>query len=128
MRRALVLLALLAACRSPFNGPPAPEWPPIPRQVSTPLGPIPVVIVDSLRDDQGRLLDGGYHTSRRTIYIRRGIESRTRQWQVLRHEECHVALDDSGLANLIPTQTIQALCDAFASARVAEMQESLKPR
>jgi hypothetical protein len=126
----LVLLLVLTACRAPFQRV-EPELPPevlpeLPRQVVSPLGPIPVLLVDSLRAPTGELLDGGYHTERRVIYIRAGITSRARQWQVLRHEECHVVVDDAGLMNLIPAQLVQAICDAFATRRVAEMLAQAK--
>lgn len=119
--RYLVLLLLAAACGRPMLRSEPELLPELPRQAVSQLGPVPVLVVDSLRDDAGRLLDGGYHTSRRAIYIRRGIESRTRQWQVYFHEQCHIAIDDAGLANLIPPQIVQTLCDVFATQRVAEM-------
>lgn len=129
MKRIALVLALgLAACGSfarPITRPDIVDGlPPLPTQVPSQLGPIPIVIVDSLADEQGRPLMGGYHTMRRTIYLRREITSRRMQWYVLSHERCHIVFSDGGLDNLVPPQVVQAICDAFAANRVADMVAS----
>lgn len=126
MRYALVLLLTLAACRGPMQRVEPELLPPLPRQIVSQLGPVPVVFVDSLTDEEGRRLAGGFHTMRRTIYIRREITSRQMQWFVLYHESAHVIMHDSGLDNLIPPALAQSIADAFASARVAEMLTQAK--
>ena len=128
MKRALLLL-LLAGCFHPAKLPPDPSGlPPIPRSVETSLGSIPVIWVDSLSDEQGRPLAGGYHSMQRAIYLRRELTLRVVQWRVLFHEKCHVWVSDSGLDNLIPPQLVQSICDASATAQVAEMLAAAKGR
>lgn len=118
----LYALVLLAACGRPMVRPPEPELPPIPSQVVSQLGPVPVVVVDSLQNGNGQSALGGFHTIRRTIYIRRDVLENPRlAWLVLLHEQVHVFLFDSGIANLIPPDVAQAIADASAAYRVQEM-------
>ena len=124
MKRLLWLVPLLAACHfgKPITRVDIQEGlPPLPSQVPSQLGPIPIVWVDSLTDEHGRPLAGGYHSMRRTIYLRRSITSRRMQHYVAHHERCHAVLLDGGLDNIIPSAMVQAICDAFAQDRVAEM-------
>lgn len=121
-RTALLCLALLFACRAPVS------LPPIPQTVPSMLGPVPIVWVDSLRNTEGRALYGGWSGSRRTIYLRSDLKANpTHAHLVLRHEVCHVILEDFGLSNLLAPETEQALCDGFATYAVAELLQRKKP-
>jgi Zn-dependent peptidase ImmA (M78 family) len=122
----LVLLLLLAACAQPITRPEPELLPPLPNSIPSQLGPVAVLVVDSLHDDKGQALLGGFHTLRRSIYIRREITKREVQHYVLAHETCHVWIHDGGLDNLIPPPLVQAICDAFAAQRVAEMLTQAK--
>jgi hypothetical protein len=126
MRKLAFLLLVLTACRAPFQKVEPEILPPLPRTIASQLGPVPVVFVDSLHDDAGRPLLGGFHTLRRTIYIRREITKREVQYYVLFHEAAHVWLHDSGLDNLLPPPLVQSIADAFAAHRVAELLTQAK--
>ena len=62
---------------------------------------------------------GSWDDSTRTIDIdtRVGMEH---QWRVYYHEWMHACLADSGLENLFPDATVEALCDAVSTARMIE--------
>jgi len=51
--------------------------------------------------------------------------SREHQWRVLFHELTHAALHDSGMENLFDDKGVEALCDAFATARMHELRGEL---
>ena len=128
MKKLLWFVPLLAACHW-VTVAPEPELPPIPTQVMSQLGPVPVVIVDSLTNGEGRPMMGGFHTIRRTIYLRRDLLQNPRvAWVVLQHEICHVWSLDSGVGSLLSLESQQAVCDASAIYRVSEMLVSRKPR
>lgn len=128
MKKLLWLVPLLVGCTT-VSVAPEPELPPIPTQVMSQLGPVPVVIVDSLTNGEGRQMMGGFHTIRRTIYLRRDLLQNPRVAHVvLQHEICHVWSIDSGVAALLSMEAQQAICDASAIYRVSEMLLSRKPR
>lgn len=129
MRYALALLAFLVACRGPMSQAPAPELPPIPAQTTSQLGAVAVVWVDSLTNAEGKQMLGGFHTIRRTIYLRRDLLQNPRAaWVVYLHETCHVWMNDSGLSEAMTTEVQQQVCDAQAVYRVAEVIQTRKPR
>lgn len=117
MKAALALGAiLLAACAAAS----APTLPPIPASVPSALGPVAIVWQDTLRGEQGQLLIGGFSPFTRSIYLSRSLtHSLVAAHQVLAHERCHVALFDAGIR--VNTPTLDTVCDALATARVAEM-------
>jgi hypothetical protein len=118
MRRALWGLVLLVGCR--FGGVPAPAYPAFPRALPSQLGPVPVLVVDSILGADSTLnLLGGFDPRRRIIYIKSGMHP-VQALQVLYHEGCHVTLWDTGLRQLMPDRLVDAVCDAQATARVAE--------
>jgi Zn-dependent peptidase ImmA (M78 family) len=55
----------------------------------------------------------------RTITIQESLSPRNR-WATLYHEFTHVALHDSGFANMLTDNQIETLCDAIATARMRE--------
>lgn len=128
MKRLLPLLALVACAHVPFNGPAG--LPPIPDAINSALGPVSIVLQDTLVNEDGRALMGGFQPSNRVIYMHKRITERLVLWQILYHESCHVTLWDTGLRNFFNSaegmQMADVLCDAFATARVAEMQAALK--
>lgn len=129
MRKLLWILPLLLGCRGSVQTAPIPDLPPIPTQVISMMGPVPVLWVDSLVNGEGKPMSGGFHTIRRTIFLKNDLKKNaTVAWLVLIHEQCHVWSLDSGVADLIAPETMQALCDANAAYRVAEMLQSRKPR
>lgn len=118
--RALVRVCALAVAGACAFG--APSLPPIPASVPSALGPVRVSWVDSLADESGQRLWGAFAPATRTIYLNTLVrENRAAALQVLFHERCHVRLHDSGLRNVIPADVAQVLCDAVASAEVAEI-------
>jgi len=76
------------------------KWPKIPLRVRAPGGSIPVYHTEHLKNADGNA------------------------WRVYFHELTHVALTESGLANvLLPVihdEGIDAICDAIATARMRE--------
>lgn len=102
-------------------------WPPLPKVVHGSGGPITVRQIKAPRDDEGVVTDGIWDPRTRTIDL---TVSRTAhyKWQIFFHEMMHATLDDSGLGNLLPSESQEALCDAVATARLAEMVGSLSAR
>lgn len=95
----------------------AKELPPIPDTVGAVLGPIAVSVVPSIEDDE---CNGLWLSDPRTIQIRSGL-SLTEQWWTLHHEIMHAILHDCGVSTL-PEPDEEAVCNAYATARLLEMQ------
>ena len=93
-------------------------YPPIPSTVETIGGAVRVVVVTALCDEDGAACWGLWVRSAREIRL--APLTPALQWATLFHELHHVALDDSGLANLLSAKMQEALCDASASARMRE--------
>lgn len=100
------------------------KWPALPKIVYGIGGPITVTIVDACRGEKGEDAWGTWTPETRAIEIDRKalIEHR---WRVLGHEMAHAVLADTGLVNLLGDESQEALCDAWGSARVAEMRGAL---
>lgn len=97
------------------------QLPPLPTRVHSALGPIPVELVKELKDDDGTSLMGKWIPDRRAIQIRAAMH-RTAEWHTLFHERTHVALWDAGFTqDQAANRVIEHVCDAIATARVAEM-------
>lgn len=107
--------AEIAAAFSP------PRWPPIPAVVQGMGGPITVRVIPNPKDEDGNELWGSWEQSTRVIEIDAAAPIEFR-WHTLGHELCHAALGDSGLVNVIEEKLVEALCDAFGTARVQEMR------
>lgn len=84
-------------------------------------GPIKVKLVDSCKGERGEEAWGTWADDTRTIEICRRA-TLEHQWRVFGHEMAHAALADSGLVHLLNDESQEALADAFATSRVAEMR------
>ena len=94
----------------------------LPDVVHTTVGPIPVVLVDTLSvADTTAYVMGRFSYKVRTIYLRREITDPIQRLKTLYHELCHVEVIESGLYNHIPHDVGELLCDTFASNRVAAL-------
>lgn len=109
MRVLLVLLLLVLGCsRQPATAPTpnaTPNYLAIPRFMGA---------------DSTLNLMGGFDPIRRVIYLKRE-QAPVQKLHTLFHEGCHVWSFDAGLRQLVHPQLMQAICDASASARIAEI-------
>jgi len=96
------------------------RWPALPKAVQGAGGPIRIKLVTRERADDGRECWGTWEASTRIIRIVRGAP-RQHQWRVYHHEWMHSCLDDSGIAQLLSDAGNEALCEAYASAQMADM-------
>lgn len=121
--RKLLVLALLTAC-AVQQAPPHP-FPVLPDTIYTASGATPVVVVDSIiGPDSTQLVIGRYMYFERRVLVWRGLKDERVRRKVMEHERCHVVLLESGLHNHfreVPWM-VELLCDAFASARLAELE------
>lgn len=125
-RLALVaMIALVACAAAPVTLPPTVRVAPgmFPDSVLSAVGQVAVIWDDSLRDGAQGLL-GGFRPDTRAIYIHSALKVNLRAaLLVLVHERCHVVVWDAGLRNFYNTpeaeQLLDAMCDAFATARLA---------
>lgn len=91
----------------------------LPEFVFSAVGPIPVQLVEDLKDVQtGEPLFGYWDAYKRVIYVRAGMHPAA-SWQTLWHERTHADLGDCGVK--LTTQQEEIICEAIARARVAEM-------
>ena len=100
------------------------NWPPLPRLVHCAGGPVKVRRKKVLRASDGEDAWGLWEQDKRTIWVAKGLPLE-QQWRVYFHELMHAVLTDSGLENLFPEQGVEVLCDAVATARMAELRGSL---
>jgi len=92
-----------------------PTFPPLPQVVTLPRGPVRLEDFDAPGDmETGRRM-GDYDESTRLIRVARDAEPHYRAL-VFYHEVVHVALQDSGLHNLLKPKMQEAICDAVATA------------
>lgn len=103
------------------------KWPKLPKTIHAPAGPVTVVLQDVVKNEKGEELWGVWEGEDRTIRIDESASLRY-QWHTFFHELMHVALCDSGIAHLLPDESQEALCDAVATARLAEMVGTLSRR
>lgn len=116
-------LLWIVGCSRPQVAPQPRELPyDLPAEVHTALGPIKVEVRSDIRGVQNQPIMAGYDPALRIVYVNRDVRDRAAMWQAFYHEICHVTLFDSGVAQLIPDRLQDAICDATATARVAEMQ------
>lgn len=129
MKRLAIVLLLVACAHSPIkvvaNTSPS-FYPPIPDTIWVAAGPIPVLLSDSLPAGPNQFPLGQFQTLNRRVLVNVAIKSTAQRWKTLEHERCHITLRDSGLEFLMGQNGIdgalfELLCDAFASARIAQM-------
>jgi hypothetical protein len=70
------------------------------------------------RPGQLEALCGHFNWQTREIEIEKGM-NRASQWYTLLHEQVHVALADTGVAQTLDHERTEALCDALAGYLVA---------
>lgn len=90
----------------------------IPKQIHSHAGPVRVVIIEDLRDDKGKALYGYWQPDTRVISLKKGMSLVT-AWQTLRHEQFHAWISDLGIE--LSEKKAEALCEAYASGRMAEL-------
>ncbi len=99
------------------------KWPKIPQRVRAPGGTIPVYHTEGLKNADNAESLGLWHENERIIELDAHMTPEN-AWRVFYHELTHVALTESGLANvLLPVihdEGIDAICDAIATARMRE--------
>jgi hypothetical protein len=100
--------------------------PKLPTKVWSPLGPVPVLIVDHIAPMSKEAPEdvddfGGFDPKRRVIEVLRSLDP-WQQWQSFRHEWCHMVLFDAGMHNLYNDERQEVLCDVIGTALAAEMR------
>jgi hypothetical protein len=100
--------------------------PPLPSSLWSPLGPVPVRIVERLRPMSKDAPDdvddfGGFEPKTRVIEVLKDLEPWA-QWQALRHEWVHMVIYDAGVHNAFTGDQIECLCDLIGTALAAEMR------
>lgn len=92
--------------------------PPLPDCLPSPLGAIPVDVVDEvLATDKGTIM-GTFDPVNRVIKIRAGMGAAV-SWQTLLHEATHMVLSDAGVQ--LSEDQHESVCDAIATAGVLWM-------
>jgi len=95
------------------------KYPPIPRTIEAPGGPLAIVLRPALKHADGTECWGLWDPSTRTIELLISAPKR-HQWRTLFHELTHAALDDSGLSQGMTDAMQESLCEALATARMRE--------
>ena len=101
--------------------------PALPTTVFSTHGPLTVELVEDLRDPENSAdrLFGYWNAFTRTISVRAGMHPTT-AWLTLIHEQTHADLGEIGVK--LSEEQEEAVCNAIASARVAEMLARLPRR
>lgn len=122
----LMAVAVLSACTPPHAI--LSPFAVLPDTIYTNAGATPVQMVDSIpTQEPGKVLIGQYQYPERRILVSRVISDAKQQRKIVEHERCHVVLFETGLNMHTNPWYAELLCDAFASARVAELERSRKP-
>jgi Zn-dependent peptidase ImmA (M78 family) len=100
--------------------PKAKRLPALPASVPSAMGAIPVEIVEALKLNDEALC-GRFSWQKRLIQVEQKM-TREAQWYTLYHEMVHVALSDSGVAQVLDERQTEAVCDALALARLEELK------
>jgi Zn-dependent peptidase ImmA (M78 family) len=94
--------------------------PTLPRVVQGAGGPIRVRLVKVAALEDKVPCWGVWEPERRLVKIDRAAP-KAHQWRILYHELTHAALHDAGLSHLLTDDAEESLCDAMATARMAEL-------
>lgn len=101
------------------------KLPPLPKEVHSTLGSIPVERHATLATEgQPEENMGDVNFLTRIIRISTKLAP-VAAWHTLEHERTHLALWDAGV--VLPHETEELICDVIATARVAEMVARLSP-
>jgi hypothetical protein len=124
-----VVVVLLATCTSCFAIPervePTFRWSRfIPATLAGPAGPVRVELSRDVVVD-GDSAWGAFYEGERVIRIDTTAAT-AHQLRVFYHEATHVALSDAGLEDVIPPAMQEAICNAVATARMAELRGTLR--
>lgn len=129
----LASIVAIAACGAPRPRTAPSPLAALPDSIDVPAGAVPVELVDSLYvvENPSAIVLGRLQYLVRRIYISRKIESPIQARKTLEHERCHLILLDSGLqtvlAQYLSREFSELLCDAFATARIAELARGRSP-
>lgn len=96
----------------------------LPTTAPSVLGPIAVTRVANLRDSDGTALLGVWRSATRQIDVLADAAP-VAAWHTYWHEHAHAVLYDAGVA--LGKKKCEAVCDAFATARVREMLDGTRP-
>jgi hypothetical protein len=69
---------------------------------------------------------GAYDPEHRVIFVD-STAPLPHQLRIYYHEATHVALNDAGLDDLLEPHLLEAICNAMATARVAERRAGTSP-
>lgn len=92
--------------------------PPLPTEIATPLGPLPIKVAEAKTLPSGKGSGGCYDSRGFCIYIAADLAPHV-QWQVLWHERIHAICDLYGVQ--LSEKQEEAVCSAIATAMVADM-------
>lgn len=98
----------------------AKRYPPLPKSIEAPSGPISIEfsdVLDGKVDTESTM--GQYDYLRRLISIRRKMPRR-QQWHTLFHEYVHLWLHDSGITNGLNEDLEEAIADAISTGLMRE--------
>lgn len=86
-------------------------------RLTTALGPVHVVYVDEVVNDDGKKINALGHCSFQTrrIQIKTGLHPQ-QEAHTLRHEWAHLVIWDAGISHFLNHKRTEAVCDAFATA------------
>ncbi len=89
----------------------------LPKEIPSLLGPVSVELVEFLPDaDEDEC--GHWHHDDRTIRIKKSLHEIAIE-HTFYHEQMHMILEDSGVAQILRKRQEEAVCDAYASFKLA---------
>ncbi len=94
------------------------RYPPMPKMIGAPGGPIRVRLVKRERADSGEPAWGTWEPATRTIRIERGAPVAQR-WRTFWHEWTHAMMDDQGIGELLSEPGAESLCQAIRTGMMA---------
>lgn len=97
------------------------KLPPIPKSIPSIVGPVPVALVNELRDKKGDPCFGIFRSTERDVRLDADSSSTT-AWLTYWHEWAHVIFWDAWVK--LNKDAEERVCDALATARVREMLDN----
>jgi Zn-dependent peptidase ImmA (M78 family) len=95
--------------------------PTLPNEVFSHLGPVPVEYRYKLKPKKWGRLFGLFKRRSRRILVDTHPPF-VQQWHTVMHEKIHVWLFDAGVSSILSRKQEEAVCDAVATALIAEMK------